>query len=93
MKRQTRGEAMRTTTVLVAGLALAAWTVAAQAQQGPGGFAPGPYSGSQIGQAAANASSKDATDERSKVKANEKAYNAALRNLPEKQYDPWRSVR
>jgi hypothetical protein len=28
-----------------------------------------------------------------KVKANDKAYNAALRNLPDKQFDPWRGVR
>ncbi len=28
-----------------------------------------------------------------KVKANEKAYNAALRNLPDRQYDPWHGVR
>jgi len=27
------------------------------------------------------------------VKANDKAYNAALKNLPDKQYDPWRGVR
>jgi hypothetical protein len=28
-----------------------------------------------------------------KVKANEKAYSAALRNLPDRQYDPWHGVR
>jgi len=27
------------------------------------------------------------------VRANDKAYNAALRNLPDKQYDPWHGVR
>ena len=47
---------------------------------------------SNVGQHAAAASSKGGADE-SKVKANDKAYNAALRNLPDKQYDPWRGVR
>jgi len=28
-----------------------------------------------------------------KAKANDKAYNSALRNLPDKQFDPWRGVR
>jgi hypothetical protein len=37
-------------------------------------------------------SSKGSSDE-PKVKANDKAYNAALRNLPDKQFDPWRGVR
>jgi hypothetical protein len=87
------GSAMRTTSVVVAGLALAAWTVAAEAQQGPTpGMAPGTYSASKIGQSAAAAESKGA-DQASKVKANDKAYSAALKNLPDKQYDPWRGVR
>ena len=47
---------------------------------------------SSVGQHAAAASAKGAADE-TKVKANDKAYNAALRNLPDKQYDPWRGVR
>jgi hypothetical protein len=34
----------------------------------------------------------DGSDE-TKPKANDKAYNAALRNLPDKQFDPWRGVR
>ncbi len=29
----------------------------------------------------------------SAVKSDDKAYNAALKNLPDKQYDPWRGVR
>jgi len=28
-----------------------------------------------------------------KVKANEKAYDAVMKNLPDKQYDPWHGVR
>jgi hypothetical protein len=55
-------------------------------------MAPGTYSASKIGQAAASASEKIGT-EGPKVKANEKAYNSALRNLPDKQYDPWHGIR
>ena len=44
-----------------------------------------------IGQHAAAAAAKGGGDE--KVKANDKAYNAALKNLPDKQCDPWRGVR
>jgi hypothetical protein len=47
---------------------------------------------SRIGNQASNAQTQGATDE-VKVKANDKAYNAALKNLPDKQYDPWRGVR
>jgi hypothetical protein len=81
---------MRTTKILVASLALAALTVAAQAQQGPGaGMMPG---SSRIGQSAASASDK-ANEDSKALKANEKAYSSALKNLPDKQYDPWRGVR
>jgi hypothetical protein len=46
----------------------------------------------KLGEHAAATNGKGATDE-TKVKANDKAYNAALKNLPDKQYDPWRGVR
>ena len=82
---------MRTTSILVAGLALAAGTVAAQAQSVPG-VSPGTSGAMGVGQHAAKAGAKDASDE-TKVKANDKAYNAALKNLPDKQFDPWRNVR
>jgi hypothetical protein len=50
---------MRTTSIMVASLALAAGIVSAQAQQGPGsGMAPGTYSASKIGQSAESASQK-----------------------------------
>jgi hypothetical protein len=45
-----------------------------------------------IGQNAAAATAKAGGGDE-KAKANEKAYNAALKNLPDKQYDPWRGVR
>jgi hypothetical protein len=67
--------------------ALAAMTATAQAQQ-----ANQMGAASSVGQHAAAASARAATDE-VKVKANDKAYNAALKNLPDKQYDPWRGVR
>jgi hypothetical protein len=84
---------MRTTSIMVASLALAAGIVSAQAQQGPGsGMAPGTYSASKIGQSAESANQKiDSAGP--KVKANEKAYNSALKNLPDKQFDPWHGVR
>jgi hypothetical protein len=45
-----------------------------------------------VGQHAAADSAKSNADA-GKAKANEKAYNAALRNLPDRQYDPWHGVR
>ena len=45
-----------------------------------------------VGRHASDASSKAGSDE-TKPKANDKAYNAALRNLQDKQFDPWRGVR
>jgi hypothetical protein len=33
------------------------------------------------------------TDTTQKPKADDKAYNAAIKGLPDKQYDPWHGVR
>jgi hypothetical protein len=46
---------------------------------------------SRVGQHAGNAGAQGGSD--GTVKANDKAYNAALKNMPDKQYDPWRGVR
>jgi Skp family chaperone for outer membrane proteins len=46
----------------------------------------------QIGQHAQSAADAHA-DDKPKTKANDKAYSAALKNLPDKPYDPWRGVR
>ncbi len=73
---------------LIAGLALAAMMASAQAQMSPQTQMD---SAGKIGQHAAKAG-ENKNDE-PKVKANDKAYNAALHNLPDKQYDPWRGVR
>jgi hypothetical protein len=84
-----RGEKMK---FLVAASALiAAWaamTASAQAQQQNQINAA-----SNVGQHAAAASARGSANDAQKVKANDKAYDAALKNLPDKQYDPWRGVR
>ena len=87
MKLPIAGLASTAASVAALVAALAAMTVTAQAQQ-----ANQMGAASNVGQHAAAASAKSGADE-SKVKANDKAYNAALRNLPDKQYDPWRVVR
>jgi hypothetical protein len=74
---------------LIAGLTL----VAALATAVPAGAQQSPMmGGGAIGQRA-SAASQQHVDDTSKAKANDKAYNAALKNLPDKQYDPWRGVR
>jgi hypothetical protein len=75
--------------ILIAGLVMALLTASAQAQMG------GPQNSqmqgaSAIGQAAGRTNEQDAGQ---KPKANDKAYNAVLKNLPDKQYDPWHGVR
>ena len=74
--------------LLIAGLVTALLVASAQAQIAP--------QASQMQGAAAigrGASQGGQTDTGEKVKANDKAYNAALKNLPDKQYDPWHGVR
>jgi hypothetical protein len=77
------GKPMR---MLVAGLALALATAAAQAQTPQ---QTQMNNASRLGDSA----SRRADDKSDKPKANDKAYDAALRNLPNKQYDPWHGVR
>jgi hypothetical protein len=78
---------MRRLTVHLAvafGLALAFAALTAEAQS------PGTMNGSRIGQSVAHENGSKTTNA---PKANDKAYNAALKNLPDKQYDPWHGVR
>lgn len=76
----------------IAGVMLALMVASAQAQVGGNtGLGPGTASSMNIGKHAA-AAAENASDG-SKVKANDSAYNAALKNLPDKQYDPWHGVR
>jgi hypothetical protein len=72
---------------LIASLALVLMTAAAQAQMNP--QATQMSAASRIGQSASRTNDSD----KDKVKVNDKAYNAALHNLPDKQYDPWHGVR
>ena len=74
---------MRLMVAATALLAAVAWSVVDAHAQTSGA--------SKIGQH----SSKGNTQEKEEpvVKANEKAYNSALKNIPDKQYDPWRGVR
>jgi hypothetical protein len=69
--------------LLIAGLALALMLTCAQAQvQFPGA------------NAGANAKKAEQQEQKAvKPKADEKAYNSALGNIPDKRYDPWRGVR
>jgi len=76
--------------LLIAGLVMALLTAGAQAQISP--QASQMQGASAIGNAAGR-SSQDAPSDHQKVKANDKAYNAVLKNLPDKQYDPWHGVR
>jgi hypothetical protein len=81
------GETMR---LLIAGsalaAALAAMTATAQAQQGNQ-----VNNAARVGQHAGAANARGTSEPN--VKANDKAYDAALKNLPDRQYDPWRGVR
>jgi len=74
--------------LLVAGLTIALTVTSAQAQVGMPG-------GARIGDQASDAGRRQeaAKAEALKPKVDEKAYSSALRNIPEKQYDPWRGVR
>jgi hypothetical protein len=82
-------EAMK---LLVGTLALVALTcaaTAANAQMSPQQSQMN--NNANIGRHASDAN-KGAGDE-AKVKANDKLYGQALRNMPDKQYDPWHGVR
>ena len=74
---------------MIAALMLAAAATSAQAQ-----MSPGSQNRASVGQrASSNNARSDAVNDPAKIKANDKAYNAALRNLPDRQYDPWHGVR
>jgi len=77
--------------LLIGGLALALMTASAQAQMTTQSALP---AGAGVGEAAdaASRAARNKIDDQ-KPKANDSAYNAALRNLPNKQYDPWHGVR
>jgi hypothetical protein len=79
--------------LLVGSIALAAvvcatTTVSAQMTPQQGNM----NNNANIGRHASDSAARASGDE-TKVKANDKAYNSALRNMPDKQFDPWRGVR
>jgi len=76
--------------LFIAALAMALMMAGAQAQIGPQNSQMN--AAQQIGQHASQNLHDDKSDGQ-KVKANDKAYNAALHNLPDKQYDPWHGMR
>jgi hypothetical protein len=78
--------------LLVGGFALAAILCVATAVSAQTPQQSQMNNASNIGRHASDGSSR-ANGEDTKPKANDKAYNAALRNLPDKQFDPWRGVR
>lgn len=81
-----RGKAMRW---LIAALALAVTAATAQAQQALTPQEMTMRNNANIGKDA----SRKFEEKNDQPKANDKAYNSALKNLPDKQYDPWRGVR
>ncbi len=78
--------------LIVGSVVMALMMTSALAQVGGGGLSPSTSSAMQIGQHAA-ADSKLGSDSNQKVKADDKAYGAMLKRLPDKPYDPWHGVR
>jgi hypothetical protein len=76
---------------LIAIVTLALVTATAQAQSG-GGMGGTEGTGGGFG-GRHHQPEKNKPAERPKPKADEKAYDAALKQLPDKQYDAWRGVR
>ncbi len=75
--------------LLIAGFALALMMATAQAQTPQ----MNTMSANQRVGDHASKNLRAGDDKDQKPKANEKAYNAALHNMPDKQYDPWHGVR
>jgi hypothetical protein len=77
---------------LIVGSVMALMMGSALAQQvGAPGLSPGTSSAMQIGQhVAADAKLGESSQ---KLKAEDKAYGAMLKRLPDKPYDPWHGVR
>lgn len=76
---------------LIAALAMALMMASAKAQIGATPSNP-MGAASRLGNHASQEGHQGDKDDQ-KPKANDKAYNSALRNLPNKQYDPWHGVR
>jgi hypothetical protein len=78
--------------ILVAALALTVLTAGAHAQ-GVGGVGGADATGGGFGGSHGHRQGKTDKTVTPKPKVDEKAYDAALKKLPDKQYDAWRNVR
>jgi hypothetical protein len=81
---------MRIGAIKILGAALALAITAASAQAQVGGFGGGPGGGGASRQPFDKNSHK--SSDPPKAKADDKAYNSALKGLPDKQYDPWHGI-
>jgi hypothetical protein len=81
---------------LIVGSVMALTMASAQAQLGnTPGISPSTTGAMNIGKSVAadeKVGRSSSSDPKEKASA-DKAYNAALKNLPDKQYDPWHGVR
>ena len=73
--------------ILGAALALGVMAASAQAQVGGVGGSPGGAARQPFDNRNGHKSNEPA-----KPKADDKAYNSALKGLPDKQYDPWHGI-
>jgi hypothetical protein len=79
---------MRIGAIKILGAALALAVMAGSAQAQVGGFGGGPGGGARQPFDKRSSGPKDPP----KAKADDKAYTSALKNLPNKPYDPWHGI-
>ncbi len=79
--------------LLIGSIALAAITSAAMTANAQVPQQNQMNNAANVGRHASDAGARAGAEDGTKAKANDKAYNAALRNLPDKQFGPWRGVR
>lgn len=87
MMRFNRSKRRITTAAVVTMMALGAAPVSAQ-MMGGGGMGGGGTGGGKGHRGSQQGQKTDA-----KPKPNEKAYNSALSGIPDRKFDPWKSVR
>jgi Spy/CpxP family protein refolding chaperone len=79
-------------TIILAAAVMALITASVQAQDG-GGMGGGMGGGGMGGGRHHGQQQKNAKDAPAKPKVDEKAYNSALKGIPNKPYDAWHGVR
>jgi hypothetical protein len=77
---------------LIVASMMALMMASAQAQVGSTGISPTTNGVMQIGKHAEERQQGGNSDQKARA-TSDKAYNATLKNLPDKQYDPWHGVR